>query len=99
METRTSQVAGNQEIFRRANERLRKAVEGVVSNSKPIPFVCECADEACMSVVDLSLAEYREIRAHPEQFAIVPGHPRIEGETIAATFDRYEVVSKPLGPG
>lgn len=91
---RTSQVAGNQEIFRRANERLRQALEGVVSNSKPIPFVCECADEGCMTVLDLSLEEYREVRARPGQFAIVPGHPRTKGDTIAATFDRYEVVSK-----
>jgi len=37
----------NQDVFRRANERLLAAVRDVVDDARPIPFLCECIDADC----------------------------------------------------
>ena len=41
----------NQDVFRRANERLLAAVRDVVDDARPIPFLCECFDTDCRSTV------------------------------------------------
>lgn len=92
--SQVGRLTETQKIFRRANERLRQAVEGAVSVSKPIPFVCECVDESCMSAVDLTIEEYRAVSSQPGRYAVVPGHAGAEGETVAERHDRYQVVER-----
>jgi hypothetical protein len=94
MEMRTERAVGNQWIFRRANERLRSAVEGAVAETKPIPFLCECPDDDCTSAVDVTIQEYRAVREHPDRYVVVPGHARAAGERVASTYERYQVVEK-----
>ena len=42
--------------------------------SGPLPFICECADPDCRTVVLLTMSEYEEIRAHPTYFLNLPKH-------------------------
>ena len=67
------QVARNDAIYRDANERIKRAAEDY-DVSGPLPFICECADPECRSVVLLTMSEYEEIRAHPTHFLNLPGH-------------------------
>lgn len=84
----------NQRIFRKANERLRRAVEGAVPRTKPVPFLCECPDDDCTSSVDVTIQEYTAVREHPDRYVVVPGHARVAGERVAKTYERYQVVEK-----
>ena len=40
-----------------------------------LPFICECADRACMEIIRLSIDEYEEVRAdgkHGVRDSVVP---------------------------
>lgn len=66
-------IAENDAIFREANERIgESALEYGIQTS--IPFICECADENCQEIVQLTLAEYRQVRSDPRHFINTPGH-------------------------
>jgi hypothetical protein len=88
----------NQDVFRRANERLLAAVGERVDNARPIPFLCECLDPECRSTVELSIEEFRELRESDNRYAIVTGHPRLEGERILEVVDDVMIVEKPGRP-
>jgi hypothetical protein len=87
--------AENQMLFRHGNEVLRKAVEDRVAEAQRVPFLCECADPFCEGRVELTLEEYRSIRAQESHFAIVPGHPGVEGERIVEEHEGFHIAEKP----
>jgi hypothetical protein len=84
----------NEEVFRKANERLRAQVENVVSLGQAVPFLCECMNEVCMERIDLTLAEYRHVRESNDTFAVVPGHAAPRGEVVAEERDAFHIVRK-----
>jgi hypothetical protein len=78
--------------FRHANERLGELAD--VQDGQRIPFLCECADIACLGSVEASLGEFDVIREDPYRYFVLPGHLRIDGEEIGQRNGRYDVVSK-----
>jgi hypothetical protein len=95
MAVNAEQVGKNDAIYRDANERIKRAAEDY-DVSGPLPFICECADPECRSVVLLTMTEYEEIRAHPTHFLNLPEHTEGEEEN-AETVRRargYIVVEK-----
>ena len=90
-------VARNDALFREANERIRSAAESMeLEHSEVLPFLCECADESCTTVLQLSHDEYEAVRAHPTHFINARGHA-VHGRgwvRILDEFDRYTVVEK-----
>ena len=71
-------IARNDAIFRDANERIRdRAADHDVTES--IPFLCECAEPSCTTIVRLPLAEYERIRADPTWFFNATGHSAVAG--------------------
>jgi hypothetical protein len=94
MATREARSTQNQELFRTANERLEGRVQEYGRDGAPIPFLCECADEACLGRVELTIVQYQGVRTHPKRFAILPGHPRVEGEEIVEDNGHFHVVEK-----
>jgi hypothetical protein len=82
-------------MSRHANERLHDAVEDVVPDAAPIPFLCECAAEFCDARVEVTLEQWEEIAAEPQHFVMVAGHERSEGEKVIGMVREYEVVEKP----
>jgi hypothetical protein len=87
-------VAENQDLFRRANQGFERAIRGKVPTEKPIPFLCECLDESCTSTVEITLPEYKQVRAHANRYVIVPGHPTIDGEHVLEENERRAIVEK-----
>ena len=88
-------IALNDATFREANERIRVAAEEH-DVTTPIPFVCECADEACRTLVTLTLDEYAEVRDHPRRFFNAPGHEVVLGRhgRVIEERDGYALVEK-----
>ena len=93
--TRDERREQNQDLFQRANRRLLDAVEERVSKGDPVPFLCECADEECLSRVEVKPALWEAVAERPKQFLIIAGHPRVEGEIVVDTLGPFEVVEKP----
>ena len=87
------------DLFREANEGIREAAEDHLEGGEQVPFLCECADENCRELVQLTLAEYQSIRSDPRLFVNVAGHQASAhgwAEAIASR-DGHVVVEK-VGP-
>ena len=96
MDKRTEErIARNDATFRDANERIRNAAEehGVAA---AVPFVCECADESCREIVQMSVEDYGEVRSNPRWFLNAPGHDAAARGSVEVVASRggYVVVEK-----
>jgi hypothetical protein len=91
-------VAKNDATFRVANERIRDAAaENEVEEG--IPFICECADPACTTILRLSVDEYETVRAEPTHFVNAHGHhvnglPHVRVVEERATFEIVEKLGR-----
>lgn len=92
---REERMVENEELFRRANERLREHVAEIAAPEQRIPFLCECTDDTCMARVELNRDEYARVRADRHHFLIVPGHPMMESERVVVQEDHVWIVEKP----
>ena len=87
-------IGRNDSAFRDANEQIRgKARDKHIADDQLIPFICECADEECTSIIQLDLTEYDDVRKDSRQFLNVIGHERAEGpiEVMSKTHDHLVV--------
>jgi len=84
----------NEELFRMANERLREQVADAVHADGTVPFLCECEDELCMTRMEMTLDDYRRLRADEDTFAVVPGHAAEQGEVVVQERGSFHVVRK-----
>jgi predicted ThiF/HesA family dinucleotide-utilizing enzyme len=83
-------VAMNEATFRKVNE-------GMEAGQEPaglLTFVCECGRLGCNRLMQLTRAEYEEVRASPRTFAVIDGHEIPEVEDVVDRAERYIVVSK-----
>jgi hypothetical protein len=83
MDAHEQRVIHNEEVFRRANERLRGdwAHLGIEQSADAL-FLCECGDAGCRDPIRIPLAEYERVRADPDAFMIVPGHENLRVEEL-----------------
>jgi hypothetical protein len=95
---RLERAARSQSLFRKVNERVEVVNQAFNPLLEQGEWVCECADLGCVEQIEMSLAEYQELRADGNAFAVRPGHEVLEVETVLAANERYVVVAK-LGAG
>ena len=84
----------NEATFRKVNEGMEVGQDpaGVMT------FVCECGRLGCNKLIQLTRAEYEDLRRNPRRFAILDGHEILEAEDIVERRDRYVVVEKAGDP-
>lgn len=88
-------MAKNEAMFREVNARIRELSERwELGTPDLVSFVCECSRVGCSDPVELTLAEYEEVRSNPSHFFVVPGHEDAAADGVVARFDRYVVVEK-----
>lgn len=94
---RAEKIARNDAVFRDANDEIAvAAADHGLQDGRPVPFVCECSDPRCVTIIPLTLAEYRRVRSNPRWFAHATGHEAaLPGvvRTVEA-HDRYTLVEK-----
>jgi hypothetical protein len=83
-------------LFREVNERVRElnaTLEPLVEYGS---WACECADPACLLRIDMTQAEYAELREQPTHFAIMPDEKHFvpAAETLVRKTDRFWIVEK-----
>ena len=86
-------IARNEAIFRDVNEAI-EAGRWPGEESSPIAFRCECGRLGCSRLIELTSAEYEEIRSHPRRFLIAPDHEMPETEDVVERRRDYQVVQK-----
>jgi hypothetical protein len=84
-------LAHNQILFREVNERIRDVVEARDGSTE---FVCECSREDCRDTIELDLAMYEGVRAHPNRFLVKPGHEMLEIEQVAEKNRAFLLIEK-----
>ena len=96
-DTVAERVARNDATFRAANERIRAFAASIdADDERLLPFLCECADLQCTTVVRLAAEEYEAIRRDPRRFVNAPEHESngLGWCRVVHEFDRYTVVEK-----
>jgi hypothetical protein len=98
VDERQRRMGENEVIFREVNERVRETNETFDVAAGDAEFVCECGTASCVERIRMTLAEYEQVRAHPAQFLILPGHdiPEVESVVLAHD-DRFVIVRKDVG--
>ena len=94
---RAKRIGKNEALFRSVNERLENVNQALGSLSERMQIVCECGQADCVDGLELTTAEYEELRSDPTTFAVKPGHEIPDVETVIARRERYTVVRKNAG--
>jgi hypothetical protein len=97
MDERARRIGENEILFREVNERVESLNEAFNTLTDRVSIVCECGQLECVDRISMSLREYRELRADPTTFAVIPGHELPDVEDVVAEGDAYFVVQKHLG--
>jgi hypothetical protein len=94
--TAERRILENNRLFREANDKIRAASEEYDDPVEPIPFLCECPEESCSTIVRLTANEYCSIRAKDRQFFTAAGHEQAEKPvgSVIARHDGYVVIEK-----
>ena len=92
MTTAVEKNARNQVLFREVNENISKL--SAESNAGVCLFVCECSDEACAETLEITPAEYEQVRTHGARFVVLSGHQLPELERVIEGHGRFLVVEK-----
>lgn len=98
-------VEGNKHRAASYEATIRDVNEGIErgqwpgDEDAPVGFRCECARPGCNRLIELTVREYEQIRAHPKRFVVAPGHEVPGIETVVATRPGYVIVEKRGQPG
>jgi hypothetical protein len=87
----------NEAAFRSRNQSVKAILDSVLPDENKddfkLRFTCECSNEQCREVVEVSSADYEQIRRDPRKFIILPGHQQLDIERLVSS-DGYAVAEK-----
>ena len=86
-------AAANEARFRQANEQIHQKVLELGAPDGRAPYLCECEDERCTTVILLTLEEYAEVRRDSRRFVVAPGHDDTDAR-VAEPHDGFAVIEK-----
>jgi hypothetical protein len=90
---RQERIARNEVSYRAVNEAIESGRKGEPEDA-PRPYMCECGLLECNDLVELTVAEYEQVRANPRRFFMVDGHEIPEVEHVIERRPRYTVAEK-----
>jgi hypothetical protein len=86
-------LSANEVVFRDVNEGIQRG-QWPGEPAAPVGFRCECARLGCNELIELTLAEYEQIRSDPRRFVMVDGHEIPSVETVVQMLRGYVIVEK-----
>lgn len=86
-------LGANEAVFREINEGIERG-QWPGEEDTPIGFRCECARLGCNELVELSVTKYERVRSNPHRFIVLPGHERLDVETVVERHEGYLIVEK-----
>jgi hypothetical protein len=94
VDTRTERIGRNEDLFRKVNDQIEGVNEAFGTITGTMSLLCECGKLECIEQIELTVEEYRRLRAEPTRFAVKPGHELPEVEQVVERQDGYFVVRK-----
>jgi hypothetical protein len=91
--SKQQRAAANEATIRDVNEGIERG-QWPGEEDAPVGFRCECARLGCNQLIELTVREYEEVRAHPRRFVLVPGHQLGEFESVIEARPGYIIVEK-----
>lgn len=89
-DTEAEKVARNNAVFREANDEIATSAADLgLGDGRPVPFICECGDPQCATVISLTLPEYQRVRSNSHWFAHANGHAT-DLPGIVRTVERHD---------
>jgi hypothetical protein len=82
----------NETRSREINERIDESNEAEAGTADP--FVCECSDGSCTSMIDLTHLEYEEVRAYGTHFAIATDHESPDLDLMVSERSGFAIIRK-----
>lgn len=87
----------NEATFRARNQGVKAILDSVLPDENKsdfkLHFTCECSDENCYAIVEISAADYERVRSDPRKFIIRPGHQQSDIERVVWS-DGYAVAQQ-----
>jgi hypothetical protein len=87
-----------EQVFRGANLTLEETYRGLapagLTEAGRAPFICECSNTRCTSILQMTLEEFAQARGHPGHFVVVPGHVVADFRRVVEETDRFAVLEK-----
>jgi hypothetical protein len=59
-----------------------------------LEFLCECGHVDCVEHIELTRAEYEDVRTETTHFVLLPGHQNGSVERVISETERFIVVEK-----
>jgi hypothetical protein len=97
VDARAERIGRNEDLFRKVNDQIEGMNEAFGTITGTMSILCECRRLECVEQIDLTVDEYRELRADPRRFAVKPGHELPDVERVVARHEGYLVVEKAEG--
>jgi len=91
--------ARNEAIFREVNERIEELSKrsGIDEEDSLLPgFICECSDDSCTELIEVSYQRYEAVRENPRRFLVLPGHQDPDVERVVDESKNVFVVEKDI---
>lgn len=87
-------TADSHTLYRSVNERLRELNETFRALIPRGTWVCECFRADCAQAIELTIAEFERLRAHPGRFVVAadPAHVDLRAERVVGEHDGYWTV-------
>lgn len=86
-------VAANEARLREVNEAIERG-QWPSESGERVGFRCECARLGCDQVLELTIDEYEQVRAHPRRFVLIQGHQVPGEDTLMDSGSGWVVVEK-----
>jgi hypothetical protein len=81
-------------LYRAVNERILDVSTTWAAGSEPVGFLCECGDENCYGVLNLTIRDFEAIRSAPNQFLVLRGHQTPDVDNVLAQNNGYLVIAR-----
>jgi|SRR5581483_6963041 len=89
---RRQRAVRNQALFRQVNQRIEELTARFTEPDEQVGYVCECLDITCLELISIPHDAYKQIRRHPTEFIVVPGHEDLTIEEVVDKATRWLVV-------
>lgn len=87
------EAARRQTIFREVNENIARLAIARAQAGYAL-VICECSVSGCADSLEITPAEYEDVRRVPTRFVVVPGHQMPAIERVVDGNSRFLVVEK-----
>jgi hypothetical protein len=95
VDARQERVSRNEAMYRSVNLQIERVTEELGGGPDDrLEILCECGEDGCGAMLDVTQAEYDEAHEQRDRFMVAPGHENEHIERVVNRTPRYLIVDK-----